>query len=420
MPQGGAYSLSFDPSGSKLAATSGGGTESFLWDLEGPPDADPMTLRGAGGVDGAFHPNGRWFAAIGDRVMLWPIERRYPVDLEDHEDAVFDLAFLPDGSALVSTSADGTLRLWPLSAAAGGGSRVLYDTGGTFLKGLAVGPRGKQVMVGTHTLGLWLLSVDGEERRKVEGLESGSTLALGPRGRLATASGSQYGEPLSVLDLETGDVQTLSGGVGLKVGAPRFTPDGRVISTTSRENSLDGDLRIWNLEDGSYEVLSDKPSRFDITPDGRYLLASRQGENSEPTLYDLAKGTSLPLSSHGEAGQAALDATGQVAVTQRADGHGQVGPVTGGAPHLLVSSEGFGSPVVSPDGQWIAATHGNTIRLWPMPDMSQPPLHTLRLDKLLAKLRALTNLRVVPDPESDIGWGWDLDPFPGWEEVPTW
>ncbi|MGB5659875.1 MAG: hypothetical protein WBO54_10380, partial [Thermoanaerobaculia bacterium] len=70
--QGGAYSLNFDPSGSKLAATSGSGTGTFLWDLEGPPDADPMTLWGAGGVDGAFPPDGRWFAAVADRVLLWP------------------------------------------------------------------------------------------------------------------------------------------------------------------------------------------------------------------------------------------------------------------------------------------------------------------------------------------------------------
>jgi WD40 repeat protein len=222
------------------------------------------------------------------------------------------------------------------------------------------------------------------------------------------------------LDLETGDIQSLTAGVDLTVGKLRFTPDGLLISNTSKEGSLDGDLRIWNLEDGSHEVLSDKPGSFDLTPDGRFLLASRQGESSEPVLYDLANNTSMPLPSHGEARSVALDTEGQIAVTRRADGHGQVGLVTGGPPHLLVSSETFKSPVVSPDGQWIAAAHGSTIRLWPMPDMSQPPLHTLSLDQLLARLRALTNLRVVPDPESETGWGFELDLFPGWEKVPTW
>lgn len=256
----------------------------------------------------------------------------------------------------------------------------------------------------------------------LERLDNGSVGAFGPRGRLAVIYGSAPGEPISVLDLETGDVQTLSVGVGLKLGAPRFTPDGRLVLSTSKENSDEGDLRIWNLEDGSHEVLLDRPGSFDLTPDGRFLLASRKSYDLEPVLYDLVKGTSLPLSSHGKAaGGVALDATGQIVVTRRADGLLQVGLVTGESPHLLVGSEGTGfSPVVSPDGQWIAAQHGNSIRLWPVPDMTRPPLHTLPLDQLLAKLRTLTNLRVVPDPESETGWDFDLDPFPGWEEVPTW
>jgi hypothetical protein len=53
-------------------------------------------------------------------------------------------------------------------------------------------------------------------------------------------------------------------------------------------------------------------------------------------------------------------------------------------------------------------------------DVSQPPIHTLRHDELIAKLRSLTNLRVVRDPESAVGWKVDLDRFPGWKDMPTW
>ena len=38
------------------------------------------------------------------------------------------------------------------------------------------------------------------------------------------------------------------------------------------------------------------------------------------------------------------------------------------------------------------------IRLWPVPDVTKPPLHTLPLDVLLARLRTHTNLRAVADP----------------------
>jgi hypothetical protein len=55
-----------------------------------------------------------------------------------------------------------------------------------------------------------------------------------------------------------------------------------------------------------------------------------------------------------------------------------------------------------------------------MPDLSKPALHTLPLDQLLAKLKPLTNLRVVRDAASSTGWKVEIGPFPGWKEVPTW
>ncbi len=46
------------------------------------------------------------------------------------------------------------------------------------------------------------------------------------------------------------------------------------------------------------------------------------------------------------------------------------------------------------------AAMDQTVRLWPMPDLSKPPLHTLPREELIAKLKTLTNLRVVRDEES--------------------
>ena len=93
-----------------------------------------------------------------------------------------------------------------------------------------------------------------------------------------------------------------------------------------------------------------------------------------------------------------------------------------GEPHLFVGHRGLVTRVaISLDKKWVAsAGEDNTLRLWPMPDLSQPPLHTLPHEKLLAKLRSLTNLRAVRDASSATGWTIDLAPFPGWKDVPTW
>jgi len=55
-----------------------------------------------------------------------------------------------------------------------------------------------------------------------------------------------------------------------------------------------------------------------------------------------------------------------------------------------------------------------------VPDLGRPPLHTLPLGELLAKLGSQTNLRTVPDPASHGGYRLVPGPFPGWATVPVW
>jgi WD40 repeat protein len=89
---------------------------------------------------------------------------------------------------------------------------------------------------------------------------------------------------------------------------------------------------------------------------------------------------------------------------------------------VLLGHDGLISDVeIDPLGRWIA-TGGKdaTVRIWPMPDLSKPPLHTLPHDELIAKLKTLTNVRVVRDKESPSGWTLTHDPFQGWETVPSW
>ena len=143
-------------------------------------------------------------------------------------------------------------------------------------------------------------------------------------------------------------------------------------------------------------------------------------------IHDLDTNESHELASHSgpnTGGFCGFDPGRELVISSDFFGTVRVGPVTGEEPHLLTGNgRGYVRVVaVAPDGRWIA-TGGNdgTIRLWPMPDFSKPPLHTLPRDELIAKLKTLTNFRAVRDPTSSLGWEIEFAPFPGWETVPTW
>jgi len=161
--------------------------------------------------------------------------------------------------------------------------------------------------------------------------------------------------------------------------------------------------------------------------DGRKLIGrpglAGAGE-AVATVYDLENGGSTRLTSHGsDVVSVALDSTGTIAVTGDRHGNLRVGPATGEEPQILTVDDVPAYTVaVSPDGRWVAAGYRDgTIKLWPMPDLSKPPFHELPRAQLVARLEALTNLRVVPDPDDPGGYVVAAAaPFPGWETVPSW
>jgi WD40 repeat protein len=140
-------------------------------------------------------------------------------------------------------------------------------------------------------------------------------------------------------------------------------------------------------------------------------------------FLDRETGTTTVLTRHGDrVWSVAMDAAGTIAASGDRDGVLRVGRTDGAEPHVLLGHEGLIVDVeIDPLGRWIA-TGGKdaTVRIWPMPDLSKPPLHTLPHDELMAKLKSLTNLRVVRDEASATGWTLTHDPFPGWETVPSW
>lgn len=264
--------------------------------------------------------------------------------------------------------------------------------------------------------------------------------AVSPSGR-QVATAFTYGQgdkALRVWNVETGDVRRFelppsqlrtSGNArtGYEQGITRlsFAGESTLYSTG------DGGVRRWNLTTGSHEVIVEAPPGYRaigaLRGEKRVALAveRRIGTNTcrRVMILDLAAGTSSEVTRFGDCPTAlALDPSGTIAATGSVDGIVRVGRLSGGEPHLLIGHKGtIDSVAISPDLRWVATTGGdNTLRLWPMPDLSKPPLHTLPREELIAKLQSLTNLRVVRDASASNGWKVEVGPFPGWKNAPTW
>ena len=420
-------------------------------------DARPLVLRRRGLwnlTSCRTDPSGGWLAAStaeASRLTLWPLSTAHPTVLDGYSTRLRPIAFSPDGRWLASFWSGGSLRLWPLAGAGATTPRLLNAarprdaSDGSGFSNLAIDPASRLVLaVGTNEV--WVAPLDGSRARRLEGFERQHQLhaaALSPSGRLA-ASAHYIGsgeKVLRVWDVETGASRTFPlplpppvGGAGAR---PSVYASGIVSIALAGEAGLytggHGGVRRWDLATGAQELLIEVPRErglnVEIRPD-KNLALTREYPATDATTdcaltrqHDLAARRSRPLSAFGTCTQDfALDPSGTVVVTGDQDGIVRVGRLSGGEPHLLIGHEaGIDRVAISPDLRWVASTgEDSTLRLWPMPDLDKPPLHTLPHDELVAKLKSLTNLRAVRDPKAANGWTIGLDPFPGWKDVPTW
>ncbi len=439
------HGILFDGSGNTLAdfGMTEAGSSVELWRLTAPLETEPLVLLDGSGnylTDAAFDPSGRWLATTHvSFVTFWPLIRDYPLVLRGHQGTVYDVAFTPDGKQLISSSNDGTVRVWSLED--GRPSRVLLRSQELLFPAIDINPSGENVLVSGNRGKVFLVPLVGGSPTVLEGFSLDSNVvpvAFGPGGRLAAAAsqrGPKEDKVIRVWDLESGECRILGPAEGAGDAydggyfSLAFLPDGRLLSWGG------SGLLAWNIEDGTWSRLTADdiclPNRgcdMALSSDGQKVLyaAIRTQEDllvvKRLKSMSLVEGHSRELESHGNVGPVAFDPTGSVAISGDTQGVIRVGSMTGDEPHLLLGhKKNLHSVVASPDGRWIASGGSDhTIRLWPMPDIDQQPFHTLPYEELLTRLATVTNLRVVEDGGSSTGYRLDYAPFPGWETVPEW
>jgi WD40 repeat protein len=431
----------FDSSGSLLAWGSSADKQVALWDVSAPLDTAPRLLRrpdAPATKATLFHPRGDWLAVLNyETATFWAIHQPWPRVLRGPTGNVFQIAFTPDSRGLLSCAYDG-VHVWPLDPGSGSGHRRISEEKLCYT--MAPSPDKRELLWGA--IGVRRSTIADRQERSVlaplsgegEVNETTKGVAIDRSGqKAATATG--YSRPpthkyLRIWDWPSGRLlkefpltppEEAEDLWAWSANALAFDARGRVLVAGA------GGIRRFDAETGASEWIRrlprDSGATMAATADAG-LLFVREGSSRlcRGLLVNPASGEARSIASHGAALTAvAIDPAGRVLVSGDNEGAVRVGRADGSEPHLLLGHGGSVEAVaLSPDGQWVASASGGEIRLWPMPDLSKAPLHTLPHDVLMARLNALTNLRVVEDASAATGYKLGVGPFPGWKDPPTW
>ena len=367
--------------------------------------AGTLLARGERGesLDRAIHA----FGVAATEEAREAVFRAFPqlaAKLEGHADAVNSAAFSPDGQRIITTSADGTARVW--NAASGqqvaqlGGhaavnsaafspdgqriltagrdniARVWNAAGGqqmATLKGhidqvnsAAFSPDGQRIVTTSDdkTARIWN-AASGKEMRKLEGRFRNDSAAFSPDGQRILTAG--FDNTARVWNAASGQqVATLKGHKELVTSAA-FSPDGQRVVTAS----VDKTARIWNAASGQQVAKldghTDQVTSVAFSPDGqRVVTASADGT---ARIWNAASGQQVAkLDGHtDQVTSVAFSPDGQRIVTASADKTARIWNAASGQPveTLEGHTDEVNSAAFSPDGQRVVtASVDKTARIW--------------------------------------------------------
>jgi WD40 repeat protein len=284
--------------------------------------------------------------------------------LSGHGDQVYDVAYSPDGTRIVTASRDSTLRIWD----AGTGVQLAVISGDRLrFRSAFYSPDGSHIATTSEdaTVRIW----DAHSGDPVAVFSGRGTRPISatfsPDGtRLAVAS---LDNTARIWDAQTGAELAVLRGHDNVVPTAQYSPDGTRLVTASQDKTA----RIWDARNGALlAVLSGHGGMLlsaSYSPDGTQIVTASADKTAR--TWNARTGAPLiVLSGHGDrVYDARYSPDGTRIVTASDDGTARIWDARSGTPLALLSGHvGFVRSVrYSPDGtRIVTASDDGTARIW--------------------------------------------------------
>jgi WD40 repeat protein len=315
-----------------------------------------------------YSPDGKQVltSSLDGTVRLWDAQTARPGRVISYTGDLLGAVFSPDGRYVLAGGADedSTARVWDTAT----GQEVRQFRGHTLaVLGVAFSPDGKQVLTGgaDTTARLWDVATGQEVRPFTGHTDAVVGVAFSADGKQVLTS--SWDGTARLWDVATGqEVRQFTGHTGLLRGAA-FSPDGKTVLTGGDDKTA----RLWDAQTG-HEVRQFTGHTAGVrsiafAPDGKTLLTG--GYDHTVKLWDVATGRELrSFSGHiDQVNGVAFSPDGQSFITAGNEGIALLWSVT--LPRAASPLTGHTGPVwsvaFSPDSKYVlTGSSDGTARLW--------------------------------------------------------